>query len=259
MAKRSSESFARRLPLKRRCAVWGIVVSILLLMPFASTDSLGQMDSHAQQHGIAPDMPMDKPTSMPMGNKAFSEFSHHLAGAFVLAMALGEFSEALALPVVAWVRVLLPFGMLGVGFYLLIWSDIDAWPLVEGFYKPFLVGDWEAIQHKLYAMLLLATGVIELLRRRGRLARPVWRIPLPLFAIIGGVLLFLHVHHVHTGMEVIKLHHRIMGATAILAGCCKLVPDVSRTAESVMKRPAWDLAWSVLLFLVGLELMLYFE
>jgi len=200
--------------------------------------------------------------AMPMGDKAFSEFSHYLAGAFVLAMALGEFGEAFAVFSISWARYLLPISMLGAGFYLLVWSDIDAWPLVEGLYKPFLVGDWETIQHKLYAALLLATGVIELLRRRGRLARPWWRVPLPLFAIVGGVLLFFHQHHVHAGMEVIMLHHRILGTTAILAGCCKLVPDFigsSRRTAGALGRPAWDLVWSVLVFLVGLELMLYFE
>lgn len=247
-----------RRPSTRRLTAWGVALSLLLLMPFAPPDSAGQMAPHEHHHGMTADVPM----TMPVGDKAFSEFSHHLAGAFVLAMALGEFSEVLAVAAFAWARFLLPFGMLGAGFYLLIWSDIDAWPLVEGFYKPILVGDWETIQHKLYAVLLLATGVIELLRRRGRLARPWWRVPLPLFAIAGGVLLFLHTHHVLAGMDVIMLHHRIMGTTGILAGCCKLVPDVigsSRGPAGVPGRPAWDLVWSVLIFLVGLELVIYFE
>jgi len=83
--------------------------------------------------------------------------------------------------------------------------------------------------------------------------------PLPLFAIIGGGLLFLHTHHVLADMDVVMLHHRIMGTTAILAGGCKLVPDVSRVGAASPGRPAWDQVWSVLLFLIGLELMIYFE
>lgn len=235
------------------------MLSVLLMLPLAATDSPGQMDFPEHHHEMTADMPMEMPMTMPVGDKVFSEFSHHLSGAFVLAMALGELSEVFAVAAFAWARYLQPFGMLGAGFYLLIWSDIDAWPFIEGFYKPFLVGDWEALQHKLYAVLLLAIGVIELLRRSGRLAGSWWRVPLPLFAIIGGVLLFLHKHYVHTGMDVIMLHHRILGTTAILAGCCKLMPDINRAAESVLKRPAWDLVWGVLILLVGLELMLYFE
>jgi hypothetical protein len=219
-------------------------------------------EHHHEMSKMSTDMSTDMPMSMPVGNKDFSEFSHHLAGAFVLTMALGEMSLVFPVTALAWARFLLPLSMLGTGIYLLIWSDIDAWPFVEGFYKPFLVGDWETIQHKLYAVLLLTTGGIELLRRRGRLENPGWRVPLPLCSIIGGQLLFLHVHHVHTGMEVILIHHRIMGTTAILAGCCKLVPDgleTSRETAGMPGRPAWDLVWSILLLQVGLELLLYFE
>jgi hypothetical protein len=245
--------------------VWGIVLSVLLMMPFTAPDSTAQTAPSEPDHKMSEmpaDMTADMPMGMPMGNKDFSEFSHHFAGAFVLVMALGEMSLVFPVTAFAWARSLLPLGMLGTGIYLLIWSDIDAWPFVEGLYKPFLIGDWETIQHKLYAVLLLTTGVIELLRRRGRLEKPGWWVPLPLFSIVGGLLLFLHFHHVHTGMDVILLHHRIMGATAILAGCCKLVPDAlgsSHGTAAFPGRPAWDLVWSILLLQVGLELMLYFE
>jgi len=245
--------------------VWGIVLSVLLMMPFTAPDSTAQTSPSEPDHTMSEmsvDMSTDMPMSVPMGNKVFSEFSHHLAGAFVLVMALGEMSLVLPVTALAWARVLLPLSMLGAGIYLLIWSDIDAWPFVEGLYKPFLIGDWETIQHKLYAVLLLTTGMIELLRRRGRLEKPGWRVPLPLFSIVGGLLLFLHAHHVYAGMEVILLHHRIMGTTAILAGCCKLVPDVfgpSSGPAGNPGRPAWDLVWGILLLQVGLELMLYFE
>jgi hypothetical protein len=239
----------------RFLAAWGLALSVLLMMPFAATDSAGQMASHEHQHEMAAGMPMN----MPVGDQAFSEFSHHLAGAFVLAMALGELNLTLSMAVLTWTRFLLPLSMLSAGIFLLLWSDIDVWSFSNGFLHPFMIGDWETIQHKLYAVLLLSVGVIELLRRRGRLAGPWWRLPLPLFAIVGGVLLFLHTHHVLAGMDVIMLHHRIMGTTAILAGGCKCMPDIRRAGPASPGRPVWDLVWSVLLLLIGLELMLYFE
>ena len=37
-------------------------------------------------------------------------------------------------------------------------------------------------------------AIIELLRRLGRIGHPAWAAPLPLFAIIGGLMLFGHSH-----------------------------------------------------------------
>jgi hypothetical protein len=148
--------------------------------------------------------------------------------------------------------------MLGAGLYLLIWSDIDIWSLADGLIQPFLVSDWEVLQHKLYALLLLSVGAIEWLRRRGRLAHALWRWPLPLFAIAGGALLLPHMHHVLTDARVIELHHRIMGATAILAGSAKLLPDLLRSS-SAQERARWELVWAALLLLIGIELLLYIE
>ncbi len=121
--------------------------------------------------------------------RAYSVFNHRLAGAFVMLIGLGELHGGLGTGLMRWTKFLLPGAMLAAGSYLLIWSDHDAWPigpktLIETFF-----GDGTStLQHKLYALLLLAVGTIELFKRSGRLLPRHWSLPLPAFAVIGGAL-----------------------------------------------------------------------
>ena len=185
--------------------------------------------------------------------KAYSEFNHHTAGVFVLLIGLSEIQYVLALPIFGWRRLLLPMAMLGSGGFLLIWSDHEAWPIGSlSFVQTFFGNDWEIVQHKLYAVLFLAVGSIELLRRTGRVTQAWWRIPLPAVAILGGLMLFLHSHGAHPAAHKIAIHHTLMGIMAITAGSCKLaseLPDLSR----------WGLAWASLILLIGLQLLVYTE
>lgn len=185
--------------------------------------------------------------------KAYSEFNHHAAGVFVLLIGFSELNYALALTTLAWTRLLLPTAMLGAGGFLLVWSDHEAWPIGSlGFVQTFFGTDWEIIQHKVYAVLLLAVGSIELLRRTGRLAPAWWRTPLPAVAILGGLMLFLHSHGAHPAAHKIAIHHTIMGVLAITAGSCKLVSEISA-------RSRWGLAWACLILLIGVQLLVYSE
>jgi putative copper resistance protein D len=158
----------------------------------------------------------------------------------------------------AWSRFLLPVAMLGAGGFLMIWSDHDAWPIGSlNFAQTFFSDDFETVQHKLYAILLLSIGSIELLRRRGKITHTAWSIPLPLLALIGGAMLFLHSHGAHPSAHKIAMHHAVMGTTALLAGLCKITsgyksPDAERPS-------AWGLAWSAFVLLIGIELLIYTE
>lgn len=189
--------------------------------------------------------------------KAYSEFNHHMAGLFVLLIGLSELRTALRVSLLAWTRFLLPVAMLGGGCFLLIWSDHDAWPIgSQTFIQSFVTGDFETVQHKIYALLLLGIGTVEMLRRMGRVAQPVWAMPLPTFAILGGIMLFLHSHGAHPSAHKIAMHHAVMGSMAIAAGSCKLA-NGRRPQES--PRSAWELAWAGLILLIGIELLIYSE
>ena len=98
-----------------------------------------------------------------------------------------------------WTRFLLPGAFTVGGVFLLIWSDHDSWPIGSlTFAQTFFGDDPEIIQHKIYGILACAVGTIEFLRRLGWFAHAAWTVPLPLFAIVGGVMLFNHSHGDHS-------------------------------------------------------------
>ena len=193
---------------------------------------------------------------------AYSEFNHTLAGVAVILIGLAELQAGLALKTLAWIRFLLPLGMLGFGGYLLVWSDHEAWPVGSmSLMETMLGGDWEIIQHKTLAILLLVVGVIELLGRMGCFQRQRWPMALPTFAILGGFLLFLHRHGLHPAAHQIMVHHSIMGGLAIAAGACRFLCE----SVYVQKLPKLHnqsrlmICWAVLILVIGVQLLLYSE
>ena len=200
---------------------------------------------------------------------AYSEANHHLAGILVLLIGLSELRQAFGLHVLAWTRLLLPLSLMTAGVFLLIWSDHDAWPIGSLTLVQTLSGqDPEMIQHKTYGVLALAVGAIELLRRLGPMRRSTWAIPLPLFAIVGGLMLFGHSHGDHPAAHKIQLHHTVMGLLAITAGSSKLVSSRWRkplqwgrhdAAVPVVPGTWWEFGWAGLILMIGFQLIFYSE
>jgi putative copper resistance protein D len=192
--------------------------------------------------------------------KAYSEFNHHVAGALVVLIGFAELAGALGWNRMRWTPYLLPAAMVTGGLFLLIWSDHDAWPIGRlSFAQTILGGDHEIIQHKIYATLLISLGLLEWRRRSGHLRNWAWRIPLPMLAVVGGLMLFVHSHGNHPAAHKIALHHAAMGTLSLLAGSCKLISvrGTAQTAEGRM--PRWDLAWSLIVLLIGVQLLFYSE
>ena len=155
---------------------------------------------------------------------AFSEFNHHLAGVLVILMGLAELAQAGRLPPIGWVKVLLPVSRLFTGHFRLIWSDHEAWPIGSlSVVQTYFGSDHQILQHKAFGVLLLAVGIVELLRRFGRLGHIVWTVPLPILATIAGVMVFGHSHGTHPSAQKIAIHHTIMGTMALAARSSKLL------------------------------------
>jgi hypothetical protein len=190
---------------------------------------------------------------------AYSEFNHHLAGLFVLLMGCAELSQSLRLPPLLWVRFLLPTAMLLGSVMLLVGSDHEAWPIGSlSFAQTFSGHDPEIIQHKIYGLLLFLVGTIEALRRIGRISDGLWSAPLPLFAIIGGLMLFGHSHDVHPSAEKIAMHHAMMGMMAATAGSFKLLSGWFRSPSHVLSS-TWEWLWAGLIVFIGMQLLMYSE
>ncbi|HEX2055192.1 MAG TPA: hypothetical protein VHF07_01785, partial [Nitrospiraceae bacterium] len=172
------------------------------------------------------------------------------------------------LRVLAWTRVLLPLSLITTAIFLLIWSDHEAWPIGSLTLAQTLSGDDpEMLQHKTYGILAFAVGTIELLRRLGPMRHSTWAVPLPLFAIVGGLMLFGHAHGDHPAAHKIQLHHTVMGLLAVTAGSSKLVSGWRRPArrnrhgDSVLADSAsrWELLWAGLILAIGVQLLFYSE
>ena len=174
---------------------------------------------------------------------AYSERNHHIAGLMVILMGVAELSHLLRLSTLTWARLLLPS------------------PLVIGslgFVETFAGGDHEILQHKIYGLLALGVGSVELFRRLGRIGHKAWASPLPLMAIVGGLMLFGHSHGVHPAADKIAMHHTIMGTMAVTAGSSKLVSSwVGSTEPSAGGR--WEWVWVCLILLIGAQLLVYSE
>ena len=145
------------------------------------------------------------------------------------------------------------------GLFLLIWSDHDSWPIGSmTFAQTFFGSDPEVLQHKTYGVLAFAVGTIEYLRRLGWFAHAVWMVPLPIFAVVGGLMLFAHSHGDHPAADKIALHHALMGTMAITAGSSKLISGW-RQRQLATERSYWELLWAGLVLVIGVQLLFYSE
>ncbi len=91
--------------------------------------------------------------------------------------------------------------------------------------------------------------------RTGR--HPAWTLPLPILAVVGGLMLLLHQHGNHPGSHSIMMHHLFMGSTAIAAGSSRLATSGVIGGSIPKKHWAWRLAWPGLILLIALQLWLY--
>lgn len=190
---------------------------------------------------------------------AYSERNHHLAGVFVLLVGASEMVSAVRSLSFAWARLFLPGSLITMGAFLLIWSDHEAWPIgALSITQTFLGNDHEIVQHKMYGLLALLVGSIEVSRRVGSLSHRGWLVALPLFAIIGGFMLFGHSHGAHPAAAKIALHHAVMGILAVSAGSCRLV-SAWKDIFMGWPRTRWEMLWAGLIVLIGFQLLFYSE
>ena len=128
-----------------------------------------------------------------------SEWNHHLAGYILICISLLVIA-AYRFPRLDLIRRLWPFLFIGAGLFLAVWSDKEIWPRGTLAWSWLIHHDAEARQHKLYAILLLAMGIIEYLRSCGRLL-PLWRTwGFPTLAVLGAGILLIHDHGGSSGL-----------------------------------------------------------
>lgn len=243
-----------------RLAILAFIVLVPSTMGLAGMDMLVHQGEH--NHSIASGQWEGSAEGI-----AYSEFNHALAGLAVILVGLTELRTAMGWTALAWSRWLLPVALGGSGIFLLIWSDHEAWPIGSWTLAETLSGkDPEMLQHKIFGVLALGVGAVEWLRRAGKLGHWVWSALLPGFALIGGGMLFLHMHGPHPAAHQIQIHHYVMGALALAGGLAwfagewlhRPVPTAS-TLPTQKRRPVLKYFWAIAVIIIGVQLLFYSE
>ncbi|HBP88546.1 MAG TPA: hypothetical protein DD706_12695 [Nitrospiraceae bacterium] len=164
-----------------------------------------------------------------------------------------------------WVRWLLPGSLIGSGIFLLIWSDHLAWPIGSWTLAETLSGkDPEMLQHKIFGILALAVGLVEGFLRAGKFSHMFWRSLLPGFALVGGFMLFRHMHGLHPGGHDIQTHHNIMGTLALAGGLAWFVGEFIPRSQAALQTTSrvkfgCKILWALLVITIGVQLLFYSE
>ena len=196
---------------------------------------------------------------------AYSEFNHALAGVGVILVGVSEWQSAMGWQTFMWIRWLLPGSLIGSGIFLLIWSDHLAWPIGSWTLAETLSGkDPEMLQHKIFGILALAVGSVEGFLRAGKFSHVFWRSLLPGFALVGGLMLFRHMHGLHPGGHDIQTHHNIMGTLALAGGLAWFAGEFIPRSHAALQMTsrvkfAFKILWALLVITIGVQLFFYSE
>ena len=216
-----------------------------------------EMDMPMNMHADAPGDPAAQ--AKLLADKRESEFNHHLAGFFVLMGGLIILAERESGR--SWLRFAWPviFGV--AGLLLLGWSDTELWPFGPQSWGATLAHNSEVLQHKTYAVILLALAVIELQKTRGRLSAAWAGWVFPVLAIGGSVLLLFHMHdggmHGANHMEVmerIQSEHAGYAMAGVGIGLSKAFSETHSSWQPFFQR-----LWPALMMVLGALLMTYVE
>jgi putative copper resistance protein D len=184
---------------------------------------------------------------------AWSEFGHHVAGLFVVAM--GVFATLERTGRAPWARhwPLLLIGLTG----FVAWNmDPEGWQTGRiGFWEHLL--GLEVLQHRILLAFTAILGVAEWRVRSGRHPESRWRYVFPVVCIGSGILLLSHAHEVSNAKSafLIELTHLPLGLVILVAGW-------SRWLELRLSPPdnrAPGRLWGPALTVFGLLLLFYRE
>ncbi|HET7451626.1 MAG TPA: hypothetical protein VFL12_02710, partial [Thermoanaerobaculia bacterium] len=243
-----------------------VLLAATILPAIAATQT---SSSPASDMASMPDMPgMAMPASPGprWTDREWSTFNHRAIGWFLFLWGATALIAAV-LPPENGFRFVPPLMLFGAAEFLFVHGDPEAWPLgpvgpIEGLRDP------EVLQHRVFLLLLLAMGTIELLRAAGRLS-PFWRkYSLPVLAVFGAVYLFFHKHggaamaHMKmdadpamaASMALVKHEHLWFSMFGFGLAAAKLGSDTG-----VLKGRAGRALWAVFAVALGLYMTGYVE
>lgn len=196
-----------------------------------------------------------------LADKKESEFNHHLAGFFVIFAGIFILGEGALARRRSFLRFTWPACFLLSGLFLLVFSDTELWPFGPQSWWYGLTHNLEDLQHKAFAVILLALGIIEVQRARGVLKSAWAAWVFPVLAFCGSVMLLFHQHHsgMHgpdhmTVMARIQAEHTSFAAAGFGIGVFKGLSELPSRWQVIFAR-----LWSLVMIVLGVLLMLYTE
>jgi putative copper resistance protein D len=185
----------------------------------------------------------------------WSEYNHHWAGLFVLAMgalALAERRRIFAPAARHW-----PLVFLGLAAFIFLRADEAAWPLGRiGFFDS--LRDPEIAQHKLAMLLIVAFGIFEWRVRLGEIKDGVAPFVFPIVTAVAAAVLLTHSHGLANPKEemLIEITHTPLALVGVAAGWSRWL---ELRLDDGRARRAAALVWPNCFVLAGLLLLFYRE
>jgi copper resistance protein D len=259
--------FRKRSALLRLSMAAALLGALLILsISQASAHDHSAPSSHNGHEGMS--MAMDEQMQMDatdpaklLADKKESEFNHHFAGFCVILAGLFILAEGTLRQRRPLLRFAWPFCFLLSGLFLMVFSDTELWPFGPQSWSYGLTHNLEDVQHKTFAVILLALGFLELQRARGVLKSAWAGWVFPVLAVCGSVMLLFHEHHtgMHgaehmTVMARIQSEHLNFAIAGFGIGVLKGLSELPTRWQVTL---AW--LWSLPMIALGVMLMLYVE
>jgi putative copper resistance protein D len=215
-----------------------------------------KLDTEAAQHTAPPQVAFVPGSGdLPPRNAAdiaWSEYNHHWAGLFVVAIALLALLNQAG---VRWARHW-PLLFLGLAGFLFFRSDPETWPMGDiGFLESFR--DVEVLQHRAFVLLIVVFALFEWRVRAGTLQGTRYALVFPIMVAAGAALLLTHSHAIANVKDqlLIEITHTPLALAGVVAGWSRwlelrLAPPGNRIAGWI---------WPVCILICGLILLDYRE
>lgn len=117
------------------------------------------------------------------------------------------------------------------------------------------LSQWHVVQHKIGGLLIMAVGVIEWRRARGRLERSIWGQLLPVLLV--GIGLAFGVHGggaAHLPNRAEQVHHWAFGAGFVAGGV-----GLFLSQRGTLRGPHWRALWAAMVVAVGLDIAFFYR
>lgn len=198
-----------------------------------------------------------KPT---LESSAYSVFMHHAAGVGLLLIGGLVLADRLTGRRHPIFRQAVGFTWIGMGIFLFIRSDPEAWPMgppgfIESFFIP-TTGEW--IQHKVLSMIPMFMGWYSIKGGNDpgpKTAAKPWHYLAIGLACFGGLALLIHMHLDHPEeADVVNFQHRLFAINSLFIAA-SLVLDMREQIRWKFKPYLLPIG----LLLLGFQLFIYTE